>query len=126
VGTRCGTTARYLGRLAALEQAYAGKVDFVYLYPNKTDSSEEKAAFHKQHALRGPMVDDAGAKIARQLGGERTAEVVLTRKDGVVVYRGAIDDNKDEANVTRKHLALAMDEHLAGKPVSQPKTIGTA
>jgi hypothetical protein len=122
VGTHCPTTAMYLGRLAALEQQYAKKVDWVFLYPNKTDSLDEKTGFHKGHKLAGPLVDDQGAKLATLLGAERTAEVVLAGKDGVIVYRGAIDDNKDETNVKRKHLAVAIDEHLAGKPVSEPKT----
>lgn len=127
LGTRCKTTAMYLGRIAALEKQYAGKVDFVYLYPNKTDALDEKQAFHKQHRLRGPMVDDQGAAVAHgMLGGRRTAEVVLADRAGTVVYTGAIDDNKDEAKVARRHFALAMDEHLAGKPVSQPKSVGGA
>lgn len=126
VGTQCGTTAQYLGRIAALETAYADKIDFVYLYPNSTDASDAKREFHAKHKLRGPMVDDVGGKLARQLGGERTAEMVLAGVDGIIAYRGAIDDNREEAQVVRKHFSLAADEHLAGKPVSQPKTIGTA
>jgi hypothetical protein len=127
VGTRCNTTGKYLGRIAALEKQYAGKVDFVYLYPNKTDSSDEKQAFHKRHQLRGPMIDDQGGAVAHGLlGGRRTAELVLADKAGVVVYTGAIDDNKEESKVTRRHAAVAIDEHLAGKPVSQPKSVGSA
>lgn len=126
VGTQCGTTAQYLGRLAALETAYADKIDFVFLYPNSTDSAQAKREFHARHKLRSPMVDDTGAKIALQLGGERTAELVLAGKDGIIAYRGAIDDNKEQAQVKRNHFQLAANEHLAGKPVSQPKTIGTA
>jgi hypothetical protein len=126
LGTHCGTTARYLGRIAALERAYASKIDFVHVYPNQTDSSEQKRDFHRRHALRGPMIDDQGAQVARLLGGQRTAEAVLVRRDGVVLYRGALDDSADEARVTRRHLAAAADEHLAGKPVSLPKTVGTA
>jgi hypothetical protein len=72
------------------------------------------------------MVDDQRAEVALLLGGERTAELVLAGRDGIIVYRGAIDDSKDAAAVQRKHFALAADEHLAGKPVSQPKTVGTA
>jgi hypothetical protein len=122
VGTHCPTTAKYMGRLAAIEQSYAGKVDFVFLYPNKTDALAEKQGFHKQHALRGPLVDDLGAGLAKLMGAQRTAEIVLTDKAGVSVYRGAIDDSKDEAQVKRRHLGVAIDEHLAGKAVSTPKT----
>jgi hypothetical protein len=126
VGTKCGTTAKYMGRLKELEKAHAGRVDFVFLYPNKTDPAPERKAFHRKHALQGPLVEDPGGRVATLLGRERTAEVVVVGKDDTIVYAGAIDDNKDEAKVTRKHLALALEEHLAGKTVSQPKTIGTA
>ena len=127
LGTRCETTAMYLTRMAALEKQYAGRVDFVYLYPNKTDSREEKQAFHRKHQLRGPMVDDQGAAVAHGLlGGRRTAELVLADKAGVVLYTGAIDNDAEEAKVTRRHFALAIDQHLAGKPVSQPKSVGNA
>ena len=126
IGTRCSTTAKYLERLSALEEEFGSKVDFVFVYPNKTDPVEERAAFHQQHGMKGPMVHDPGARVARMLGRERTAEVVLVGKDGVIAYAGAIDDNKDEAQVTRRHLALALGEHLAGKPVSQPKSVGSA
>lgn len=127
LGTKCRTTAMYLARIAALEKQYAGKVDFVYLYPNKTDSAEEKRAFHRQHQLRGPMIDDQGAAVAHGLfGARRTAELVLADRSGVVLYTGAVDDNKDESQVARRHAALAIDEHLAGAPVSQPKSVGTA
>src|SRR5690606_6387978 len=126
VGAKCPTTAKYLGRLARLEEQYAGKIDFVFLYPNRNDSPEEKIAFHRTHGLRGPMVDDQGARISLMLGGQRTAEAVVADPAGTIIYRGAIDDSRDEDKVTRKHLAVALDEHLAGKPVSQPKTVGTA
>lgn len=126
VGISCKTTAKYLGRLAELEKAYADKVDFVYLYPNRTDPPEGIEAFHKQHELTGPLFIDKGAQVAAMLGRSKTAEVVVVGKDESIVYAGAIDDNKDESAVTRKHLAIALDEHLAGKPVSQPKTLGTA
>jgi len=46
--------------------------------------------------------------------------------DGILVYHGAIDDKKsaDPADIaTAKNLvAAAIDETLAGKPVSTPET----
>jgi hypothetical protein len=126
LGTQCPTTAEYVERIAALEQRYGDRVDFVYLYPNHADTPEVQRAYHAQHGLRGPLVDDKGAVLTVQLGIQRTAEMVLARPDGTIVYRGAIDDAPDPAMVTRQHAALAIDELLAGKPVSLPKTTGTA
>src|SRR6185503_1606415 len=75
VGTQCPTTQSYIGRLRDLEHAYGAKgVDFIYVYPNRTDASEAKAAFHKEKQLAGAMVDDQGAALAKTLGAERTAE----------------------------------------------------
>ena len=69
------------------------------------------------------MVDDQGATLARLLGATKTTEVVLTAKDGTVLYRGAIDDNKHNvAAVQNRWVATAITEHLGGKAVSTPKT----
>lgn len=126
LGTHCPTTAKYLERIAALEKRYGKKVDFIYLYPNRTDTPEAKREFHAEHGFAGPLIDDQGATITLQMRVGRTAEVVLAARDGTIVYRGAIDDSKDPAKVTREHAAIAIDEHLAGKPVTLPKTQGTA
>jgi hypothetical protein len=122
VGATCPTTARYLDRLRALEAAHAGKVDFIYLYPNANESPSQKAAFHAEKKLAGGMIDDAGAKIAGLLGARRTAEVFVVDAKHRIAYHGAIDDDREGRNVTRRHLALALDEVLAGKPVSRPTT----
>jgi hypothetical protein len=103
----------------ALETTYRAKgVDFVYIYPNRSDTSEAKTAFHRDKKLGGVMVDDQGGPVTRALGIGRTSEVVLVGKDGVIVYRGAIDDSRDGGKVTARYVATALDEHLAGKPVT--------
>jgi peroxiredoxin len=122
VGTRCPTTTAYVSRLRELEQRHAGKVDFVYVYPNKTDSSAEKTAFHAAKQLAGALVDDQQARIASLLGAQRTAEVFLVDRGHRLVYHGAIDDDRGGQRVSRRHLAIALDELLAGKKVSEPKT----
>jgi hypothetical protein len=120
VGTQCPTTRSYIDRLKALELAYAKQgIDFIYVYPNKTDSGEAKLAFHKEKQLSGAMIDDQGASIARAVGAQKTAEAVVVSKDGEILYRGAIDDGgKEPEKVSRRYVALALDEHLAGKPVT--------
>ena len=122
VGTQCDATAAYLGRMRELERAYADRVDFVYLYPNRTESSQQKLAFHQEKQLTGAAIDDRGARIARLLDAHRTAETFVVRRDGRIAYHGAIDDDRSGRNIKRRHLALALDEVLAGKPVSTPET----
>ena len=122
VGTTCPATRRYLERMKALETAYKGKVDFVFVYPNRTDSTVDKVRFHHDAHLASPMVDDAGAQIAKTLGASRTSEVLLASKNGILLYRGAIDDSPDPATVKTEYVRTALDQHLKGKPVGTSTT----
>ncbi len=124
LGARCPTTQAYVDRLREIETAYAAKgVDFVYIYPNRTDPSEVKRSYHKSQRFGGPLIDDQGAKIAvNTLAARRTAEMLVVDKDRIIRYRGAIDDNKDASRATRRHLAIALDEILAGQAVTTPTT----
>ncbi len=121
IGTGCPTTAMYLDRFRALEAAYRGKdVAFVYVYPNRDDTTADKLAFHRQQKLGGRLIDDQGARVARLFGSQRTSDCVLVGKDGTVLFQGGIDDSKDAAGVKQRYAAAALDEYLAGKPVSVP------
>ena len=121
VGTTCPTTNRYLERMKTLETAFKGKVDFVFVYPNRTDNSTDKVAFHKRAGFASPMIDDQGAQIAKTLGASRTSEVLLAAKNGTLLYRGAVDDNPDPFAVKTQYLRTALERHLAGKPI-EPST----
>lgn len=123
VGTRCPATRAYVARIRELERTYGAKgVAFVFVYPNRDDTLEAKLAFHRQSGFRGPLVDDQGARVARLLGARRTSEILVAARDGVLLYRGAIDDSRDPAGVTKRYVAAALDEHLAGRPVAVAQT----
>jgi hypothetical protein len=53
-----------------------------------------------------------------------TPEVFLINPEGVVIYRGAIDDTKsrdaEDSAAAHNYLLAAIDEALAGKPVAEP------
>ena len=69
---------------------------------------------------------DADGKVGRLYGSKRTPEMYVINKDGTLVYHGAIDDKKtpDPADIpgAKNYVAAALDEVLAGKPVSTPQT----
>lgn len=119
VGTRCPTTAAYAERFAAAQREYAGKgVDFVYIYANREDTKDEKIGFHRTNGLGGRLVVEGGGGIARQFGAKRTTEIFLANAEGTVVFHGGIDDSRDAAAVKQQFLKLALEETLAGKPVT--------
>lgn len=71
------------------------------------------------------LLDEDG-KVGRLYNAKRTPEMYVINKEGILVYHGAIDDRKtpDPADIAgaKNYVAAAIDEVLAGKPVSTPKT----
>jgi redoxin len=119
VGTHCPTTAAYIERFKEIEKTYTPKgVDFVYVYPNREDTPEAKIAFHKEHRFGGRLIDDQGGRVAKLLNAMHTSEFILVGKDGTILFRGALDDSKDPSGVKQHYAAVAIDEHLAGKPIT--------
>ena len=71
------------------------------------------------------LLDPAGT-VGRQYGAKTTPHMFVINPDGVLVYAGAIDsvsstDPKDIAQATN-YVQRALDEALAGQPVSAAET----
>ena len=90
-----------------------------------TPADTLKACIEKNSAATAYLIDESGA-TGRAEGAKRTPEMYVINADGILVYQGAIDDKKsvDPADIaTAKNLvAAAIEETLAGKPVSTPET----
>lgn len=119
VGTRCPATHAIAGTLAEAEKKYRAKdVDFVYLYPNREDTLADVIAFHRKRNLGGRLVRDEGGALAKGFGARRTSEVFVANEDNVVVYHGAAESPRDRSIDPQPYLQMALDESLAGKPVT--------
>ena len=72
------------------------------------------------------MLVDAGQRVAHQFGATRTAEVFVLDRQRTVRYHGEIDDRYGytykRGEPTRRELGEALDELLAGKPVTVAET----
>lgn len=83
------------------------------------DSFGNMKDYASNQKYRWPYLVDNNSELANAFGANRTPECFLFDKNGKLVYHGAIDDNpSNAAEVSRKHLLLAIDEMLAGKEVS--------
>ena len=129
LGTECPLAKLYAPRLVDLSKEFADKgVTFVGINSNSQDSITELAAYARQHAIEFPLLKDPGNAIADRMGAVRTPEVFVLDQDRVVRYRGRIDDQYGfqtgagyaKPKLTRRDLAEAISEVLAGQPVSQP------
>lgn len=69
---------------------------------------------------------DPDGKVGRAYGAKNTPNMVIINPDGKVVYEGAIDSkatpNPADIPTSTNYVKSALDESLAGKPVSNPTT----
>ncbi len=127
MGTECPLAKLYADRLVEMQQAYADRgVAFVMVMSNRQDSNAEIAAFARRHGIDFPVLKDAGNRLADQLGAERTPEVFVYDAGRQLQYHGRIDDQYGVGyirdSVSAAELRSAIDELLAGKPVTIAQT----
>src|SRR5580692_10234424 len=131
VGTECPLVKLYATRMQELSQEFAKKgVALVAIDSNRQDAITEIDAFARINGLSFPILKDVGNKVADQLGATRTPEAILLDSQGTVRYQGRIDNQYTfgagvgfaQPQLKRKDLAIAVDEMLAGKPVSVATT----
>jgi peroxiredoxin len=127
LGTECPVNNAYLPRLAELHKEYEPKgVQFLAVNSNCQDTPPRVAAHAREHGIPFPVLKDAGNVVADQFAARRTPEAFVLDAAGKVLYQGRIDDQYGvgykRPAPTRRDLAVALDEVLAGKPVSRPLT----
>ena len=84
---------------------------------------EKNQAFHEKHALPYPVLDDSGGQVGRAYEALATPDMRIVDVDGRIAYQGAIDDDpRGEKDEKTNYVAKALDELLAGRAVSIPKT----
>jgi peroxiredoxin len=127
LGTECPINNAYSSRLAELTKTYADKgVQFLAINANSQDTPERVGKHAKEFGIPFPVLKDKTNRVAEQFGARRTPESFLLDGERVIRYQGRIDDQfgigYKRSAPTRNDLAMALDEVLAGKVVSKPKT----
>jgi peroxiredoxin len=107
--------------------ALAQGIGVIQINPNDPakqppDSFEEMQKRAKERGFAFPYVVDATSDVTRAYGATRTPEVFLYDAAGNLVYTGAVDDDKEEAQVTKRFLQDAIAAVVAGKPVETKST----
>ncbi len=126
VSPTCPIAQRYLPVLGAMEKNYRPRgVQFAALYVGD-DSIREMAADAIESGVEFPFLRDINHKCTSALGFTRTPEVVVLDADHTIRYRGRIDDQfrlgGDRAEATQHPLRDAIENVLAGKPVTLTET----
>ena len=114
-----------------LQRDYTGK-DVVWLSvvssaPGKQGhqtASEAAAATKELNASPTVVLLDESGSVGQSYGAKTTPHMFVIGKDGTLLYQGAIDDDPsfkpDNIPTSKNYVRKALDETLAGKPVSEP------
>ncbi|MGD9647814.1 MAG: redoxin domain-containing protein [Pirellulales bacterium] len=129
LGTECPLAKVYATRLVGLSKEFHLQgVAFVAIDSNLQDSMTELATFSRVYELDFPLLKDLDNRVADQFGAVRTPEVFVLDAERRIRYWGRIDDQYGfqtgagyaKPRLQRRDLAVAIEELLAGKPVSEP------
>lgn len=125
----CPYVRAWEGRMIDIQRDYAGRgVRLVAINSNDAvrypdDSFENMQVHAREMDFNFPYLHDESQEVARAYGALRTPHVFLLDQDGILRYRGAIDDNYDDPDaVTHHYLRDALDAVLAGNTPEHPTT----
>jgi peroxiredoxin len=127
LGTECPINNSFMPTVAELHRQYAPKgVEFLGINSNQLDTAQRVKEHARKYGIPFPVLKDQGNVVADQFGARRTPEAFVLDQAGEIRYQGRIDDQfgigYKRAKPTRRDLALAIDEVLAGRAVSQATT----
>jgi peroxiredoxin len=128
----CPYVLAWEGRINELQRTYADRgVRIVAISSNDAgaypeDSFESMVAHARDAGYTFDYLYDESQEVARALGSQRTPEAFVFDADRRLVYHGAVDDNRDESQVTQHYLRDAIEAALAGEtpPVADTPPVG--
>ncbi|MFM9963937.1 MAG: redoxin domain-containing protein [Planctomycetaceae bacterium] len=127
LGTECPLAKLAVVKLNVLAKEFEPRgVVILGINSNRQDSMADLVAQVKAQEIGFRLLKDSGNKLADAAGAERTPEVVVLDQKRAIRYVGRIDDQDGVGfrrdNAKRQDLKIAIEELLAGKPVSVATT----
>ena len=119
LSSQCPVVRMYNDRINQLAQDYAAKgINFIGINSNVTESPDAVKS-HAELNYKFPMLLDKGSALANKLDANITPEAYYLDSKNVLLYHGAIDNDKFGRSITDTYLKTAFDLSLAGKKVER-------
>ena len=120
LSAQCPVVKGYVERINQLATDYQAKgINFIGINSNATESLDWVKSNVTEYNYKFPVLIDKGGVLADKLGANVTPEVFYTDANNLLLYHGAIDNDRSGRNVTEKYLRAAFDESLGGKKVTR-------
>jgi protein-disulfide isomerase len=127
VSPYCPTSNTLMTEINKIIATYGERVKFSMVHAESAVKAEDVQQHLEMFQVKVPVLLDREQKLAKQFQAGITPEVVVVGKGGKVLYQGRINDlylaaTKRQRQAKVHDLRMALDEVLAGKPVTVPKT----
>ncbi len=124
----CPYVQAWEGRMIELQREFGDRgFGLVAISSNDADAYPEDSfdamkARAEEQGFNFDYLYDEDQSVLNAYGAERTPEVFLFDGDRTLVYHGAIDDSREEDEVTERYLRDAIEAVLAGEEPSVSDT----
>ena len=114
-----------------MDEAYGEVIDHdvVWLAINSGGQGRQGAGLehnqkaHKEYKMTFPVLMDEPGKVGRIYGAKTTPHMFIINSEGLVVYNGAIDDNKSPSTMGEtNYVRAALHSVLSGEELKQAAT----
>ncbi len=123
----CPIARQYASEMERIRKDYAKKKIRTYTVIADPDYTPAKAkVYAKDYNIGSTIILTSQNPIIFDSGNPISPMAILIRNDSVIIYKGRIDDRFPKLGVQRKpqrrDLRIALDQFLAGKPVTVQET----
>jgi len=123
LSAQCPVVKAYKDRINEIAAAYKDKgIAFIGINSNATEDLTWVKSNMAEFGYQFPMLIDKDNVLADKWGATVTPEVYYLSKKNVLLYHGAIDNDRSGKNVQETFLKAAFDSSLSGKAIEKTKT----
>jgi peroxiredoxin len=123
VSAQCPVVRAYNDRMNQIAADYKAKgINVIGINSNVTENGEQIKS-HAALTHNFPVLIDKNSSLADKLGATKTPEVYFVDAKNVLLYQGAIDNDRSGAKITEQYLRAAFDSSLAGKKIERTTTV---
>lgn len=121
LSAQCPVVKAYIERINQVAADYKARgINFIGVNSNATESLEWVTSDTAEN-FKFPMLIDKGNNLADKLGATVTPETYYFNADNVLLYHGAIDNDRSGKNIKSTYLRTAFDSALNGKPIERTR-----
>ncbi len=119
LSAQCPVVKGYDERISKLAEDYKAKgVNVIGINANSTEPMEQVKA-HAAKNYKFPVLIDKGNVLANKLGANVTPEIFYVSAKNVLLYHGAIDNDRSGKTITDNYLRDALESSLSGKAIAK-------